>query len=71
LVVWSIDYPFRIPKGLSTKHPWEKLTIDSRKAAVVLFTDLPRRVVFSEAHMHYIGQPRRCVLVPKFIEADG
>jgi len=35
---------------------------------VPLFTQPPRRVVFLEAHMHYIGQPRRCVLVPKFIE---
>jgi hypothetical protein len=38
---------------------------------VPLFTQPPRRVVFLEAHMHYIGQPRRCVLVPKLIEADG
>jgi hypothetical protein len=38
-----MDFPFRIPKGLSTKHPWEKLTTGARKAAVVLFTELPRR----------------------------
>jgi hypothetical protein len=34
-----MDFPFRIPKGLSTKHPWEKLTTGARKAAVVLFTE--------------------------------